>query len=83
MINGKEAMVEEFVLHRIGTEGAPSILSDYSAVLQGLEEQEFLRKLFLRPFSTLVQTNEFTVAEGGEVQPLAAALPEGGEGQAW
>jgi len=83
MINGKEAMVEEFVLHRIGTEGAPSILSDYSAVLQGLEEQEFLRKLFLRPFSTLVQTNEFTVAEGGEGQPLAAALPEGGEGQAW
>ena len=66
MINGKEAMVEEFVLHRIGTEGAPSILSDYSAVLQGLEEQEFLRKLFLRPFSSLVQTNEFAVAEGEE-----------------
>ncbi len=60
MINGKEAMVEEFVLHRIGIGEAPSILSDYSAVLQGLEEQEFLRKLFLKPFSTQAQTNEFT-----------------------
>lgn len=72
MINGKEAMVEEFVLHRIGTEGAPSILSDYSAVLQGPEEQEFLRKLFLRPFSSLVQTNEFSVAEGKKDNPLHA-----------
>lgn len=80
MINGKEAMVEEFVLHRIGTEGAPSILSDYSAVLQGLEEQEFLRKLFLRPFSTLVQTNEFTVAEGEKdnlLQQLCAKVEKG------
>ncbi len=64
MINGKEAMVEEFVLHRIGTEGAPSILSDHSAVLQGPEEQEFLRKLFLKPFASMAQTNEFAVAEG-------------------
>ena len=64
MINGKEAMVEEFALHRIGTEGAPSILSDFSAVLQGPEEQEFLRKLFLKPFSTMAQTNEFAELEG-------------------
>lgn len=80
MINGKEAMVEEFVLHRIGTEGAPSILSDYSAVLQGLEEQEFLRKLFLRPFSTLVQTNEFAEVEGEKdnlLQQLCAKVEKG------
>ncbi|MBK7945851.1 MAG: nucleoid-associated protein, partial [Flavobacteriales bacterium] len=64
MINGKEAMVEEFVLHRIGTGGAPSILSDYSAVLQGPEEQEFLRKLFLKPFANVVQTNEFAERDG-------------------
>ena len=66
MVNGKEAMVEEFVLHRIGTQGDPSILSDYSAVLQGMEEQEFLRKLFLRPFASLILTCEF-VPEGKNV----------------
>lgn len=58
--------MEEFVLHRIGTQGDPSILSDYSAVLQGMEEQEFLRKLFLRSFASLILTCEF-VPEGGNV----------------
>ncbi len=80
MINGKEAMVEEFVLHRIGTEGAPSILSDYSAVLQGLEEQEFLRKLFLKPFSTQAQTNEFTeqvASVDNALQGLCTELEKG------
>ncbi len=57
-------MVEEFVLHRIGTDGAPSILSDYSAVLQGPEEQESLRKLFLKPFANVVQTHEFAERDG-------------------
>lgn len=59
MVNGKEAMVEEFVLHRIGTDGDPSILNDHSAVLQGMEEQEFLRRLFLKPFASLILTCEF------------------------
>jgi hypothetical protein len=80
MISGKEAMVEEFVLHRIGTEGAPSILSDFSAVLQGPEEQEFLRKLFLKPFSTMAHTNEFAELEGaGEnlLQGLCAKVEKG------
>jgi hypothetical protein len=82
MINGKEAMVEEFVIHRIGTEGAPSILTDYSAVLQGPEEQEFLRKLFLRPFSSMAQTNEFAVEEGGPdnlLQQLCQKAEKGAE----
>ncbi len=82
MINGKEAMVEEFVLHRIGTEGAPSILSDFSAVLQGPEEQEFLRKLFLKPFSTMAQTNEFAQLEtSGEnlLQGLCAKVEKGND----
>lgn len=65
MVNGKEAQVEEFVLHRIGTGGAPTILNDHSAVLQGPEEQEFLRKLFLKPFTNVAATHEFALAEDG------------------
>lgn len=80
MVNGKEAMVEEFVLHRIGTEGAPSILSDYSAVLQGPEEQEFLRKLFLKPFANVVQTNEFAERDG-EPNALEALCMKAAEGK--
>lgn len=64
MVNGKEAMVDEFVLHRIGTGGAASMMSDYSAVLQGPEEQEFLRKLFLKPFASVGQTHEFAERDG-------------------
>ncbi|MCW5899545.1 MAG: nucleoid-associated protein [Flavobacteriales bacterium] len=70
MINGKEAQVDEFVLHRIGMDGAPSVLSDFSAVLQGPEEQEFLRKLFLRPFSNVLVTHEFSGIEGEKENPL-------------
>ncbi len=80
MVNGKEAMVEEFVLHRIGTDGSPSILSDYSAVLQGVEEQEFLRKLFLRPFSSLILTSEFNSDDRKNVvQELCAKVAKGKE----
>lgn len=56
--------MDEFVLHRIGTGGAASMMSDYSAVLQGPEEQEFLRKLFLKPFASVGQTHEFAERDG-------------------
>ncbi|MCC6937979.1 MAG: nucleoid-associated protein [Flavobacteriales bacterium] len=59
MVNGKQAIVEEFVLHRIGESASDSVFSDYSAVLEGPEEQEFLRKLFLKPFATMAHTSEF------------------------
>lgn len=80
MINGKEAMVEEFVLHRIGTGGAPSVLSDFSAVLHGPEEQEFLRKLLLKPFANVVQTNEFAT-EDGAPNALEAVCMEAAKGK--
>lgn len=82
MINDKEAMVEEFVVHRIGTGGMPSILSDYSAVLQGPEEQEFLRKLFLKPFAGVVQTHAFATREDAGVnhlQELCTKVEQGKE----
>ena len=66
MVNGKEAMVEEFVLHRIGASEAESVFNDFSAVLKGPEEQEFLRKLFLKPFSTALHTCEFARAKGAK-----------------
>jgi hypothetical protein len=70
MVNGKEALVEEFTLHRVGTDGVDNVLSDFSAVLQGAVEQEFLRKLFLKPFSNMAVTSEFTHAVGAEYNVL-------------
>lgn len=81
MVNGKESMVDEFVLHRIGTGGAASILSDYSAVLQGPEEQEFLRKLFLKPFGSVGQTHEFAEKDG-QPNALAALCQKAADGKA-
>ncbi len=70
MVNGKEATVEEFVLHRIGASEADSVFSDYSAVLEGPEEQEFLRKLFLKPFSAVAHTCEFARSKGAKKSVL-------------
>ena len=77
MVNGKEARVESFVLHRVGVE---NVLSDYSAALQGEEEQEFLRKLFLRPFANMAGTAEFDHAVASEynvLHGLARAIEQG------
>lgn len=72
MINAREAMVEELVLHRVGTDGSPTVLTDVSAVLQGPEEQEFLRRLFLRPFATATATHTFRSGEGRDGNALQA-----------
>ncbi|MCB0765523.1 MAG: nucleoid-associated protein, partial [Flavobacteriales bacterium] len=80
MVNGKEAMVQEFVLHRIGASEAESVISDHSAVLEGMEEQEFLRKLLLRPFSTAVHTCEFDHKKGagkGVLHKLCTDVEDG------
>jgi len=67
MINGKDALVEEFVLHRLGAGDVPSVFNDFSAVLQGPEEQTFLRRLFLKPFSQAAETFTFAEGEDGDV----------------
>lgn len=67
MVNSKEGKVEEFVLHRIGAEEEQCVFSDFSAVIKGEEEQEFLRKLFLRPFANMAFTSEF--ASDGKKDP--------------
>ncbi len=67
MVNGSDATVEEFVLHRLATDDVPSIFNDYSAVLQGAEEQEFLRRLFLKPFANMGETFTFAEGEDGDV----------------
>ena len=71
--------MDEFVLHRIGTDGSPSILSDHSAVLQGEEEQEFLRKLFLKPFSSIILTCEFIPDRKNIVRDQCGKLTTGKE----
>src|SRR5690606_20637950 len=67
MINGNDAIVEEFVLHRLATDDVPSIFNDYSAVLQGAEEQEFPRRLFLKAFGNAGETFTFADGEEGDV----------------
>ncbi|MEZ4737936.1 MAG: nucleoid-associated protein [Flavobacteriales bacterium] len=81
MVNGKEAMVEEFVLHRIGASEAESVFNDFSAVLEGPEEQEFLRKLFLKPFSTALHTCEFARPKGAKKGTLHALCSDVEEGE--
>ncbi|MCB0815060.1 MAG: nucleoid-associated protein, partial [Flavobacteriales bacterium] len=60
MVQGKEATVVEFVVHRIGAGGEESIFNDHSAVIKGDEEQAFLRRFFLKPFAAMGSTSEFT-----------------------
>ncbi|MBK8531260.1 MAG: hypothetical protein IPL64_05140 [Flavobacteriales bacterium] len=70
MINGKEASVGEFILHHVKTTEADSVFGDGPELLQSDEEQEFLRKLFLKPFMNSSQTFEFTHAAGVEYNAL-------------
>lgn len=81
MINHKEARVEEFVLHRIGNAGEPHVFSDYSTLVKGEEEQQFLRKLLLRPFANMAFTCAFGPGEGGamnRLHELCNGLHQGG-----
>ncbi|HOY27819.1 MAG TPA: nucleoid-associated protein [Flavobacteriales bacterium] len=80
MVNGKDAWVEEFVLHHIGGGTVESTFSDYSAVLKGEEEQVFLRKLFLKPFAQMAITSEFTHAVGLEYNVLYNLCQEANSG---
>ena len=73
MVQGKEASVVEFVVHRIGSGGEESVFNDYSAVLNGEEEQAFLRRFFLKPFSTMGSTDEFSPRRTGSTNPVEAA----------
>lgn len=77
MINGKDAIVEEFVLHRLATDDAPSIFNDFSAVLQGAEEQEFLRRLFLKPFASMGETFTFAEEDGDVFHGLCTGVRAG------
>ncbi|HEY0976664.1 MAG TPA: nucleoid-associated protein [Flavobacteriales bacterium] len=70
MIIGKEALVEEFALHRLGGENKDNVFSDFTVTLKGEEEQDFLRRLFLKPFANMAFTSEFTHAVGLEYNVL-------------
>lgn len=76
MVNGKEALVEEFVVHRIGGENKDDVFSDFTVTLKGEEEQDFLRKLFLRPFANMAFTSEFAHAVALEYNVLHGLCTE-------
>lgn len=76
MVVGKEALVEEFALHRLGGESKENVFSDFTVTLKGEEEQDFLRKLFLRPFANMVFTSEFTHAVSLEYNVLHGLCSE-------
>ncbi len=81
MINAREAMVEELVIHRVGTDGSPSVLTDVSAVLQGPEEQEFLRRLFLKPFASVAATHTFSAEDKKAANALQALCAKAEKGK--
>ncbi|MBS1946079.1 MAG: nucleoid-associated protein [Bacteroidetes bacterium] len=74
MVNAKEGMVEEFVLHRIGAEEGQHVFSDHSVLIKGEEEQEFLRRLFLRPFANMAFTSEFAGGKGHALRSLCGKV---------
>ncbi len=76
MVISKAAVVEEFAVHRLAAELADCVFSDYSAVLKGEEEQDFLRRLFLRPFAAMAETSEFTHPVGLEYNVLNGLCAE-------
>lgn len=76
MISTKAAFVEEFAIHRLGTDLQECVFSDYTAVLRGDEEQGFLRKLFLKPFTAVAETAEFTHPVGLEYNVLHGLCAE-------
>ena len=76
MVIGKEALVEEFALHRLGGENKDNVFSDFTVTLKGEEEQEFLRKLFLKPFANMAFTSEFTHAVSLEYNVLHGLCKE-------
>ena len=76
MVIGKEAQIEEFALHRIGADATPTVFSDNTMVLKGEAEQDFLRKLFLKPFANMAFTSEFTHAVSLEYNVLHALCVE-------
>jgi len=76
MVIGREAFVEEFAVHRLGGENKENVFSDFTVILKGDEEQEFLRKLFLRPFANMAFTSEFTHAVGLEYNVLHGLCAE-------
>ncbi len=76
MVIGKVALVEEFALHRLGGENKDNVFSDFTVTLKGEDEQEFLRKLFLKPFANMAFTSEFTHAVSLEYNVLHGLCAE-------
>jgi hypothetical protein len=60
MVNGREAVVEKFTLQHVAADPTDNILAEEVEQWEGEDEQEYLRKLFLRAFATTVQTSMFT-----------------------
>lgn len=63
-------MVERFTLHHVDAAIEDSILAEDTEEWHGEGEQEFLRKLFLRPFASITRTSEFTHPVGMEFNVL-------------
>lgn len=62
MVNGKEAVVEELVLHRVGDARTTTVLGGRATVVRDEVELAFLQRFFLKPFANMAATYEFTHA---------------------
>ena len=59
MIDFEEAIVNNLIFHRIGTEQSLSFTNEEEYDVSNDIEEELLRKIFLKPFSTSLSTYEF------------------------
>ena len=59
MIEFSEAIINNLIFHRIGVESGLSYLSTSEYDIHSEEEEEILKRIFLKPFSNNVTTYEF------------------------
>ena len=70
MIQIEEAIISKLIYHRINLEGDNSSLSDTLYDFQDDEEEDVLKKIFLKPFVSNVTTFEFKHDIDIELNPL-------------
>ncbi|RLD46530.1 MAG: hypothetical protein DRI86_02980, partial [Bacteroidetes bacterium] len=59
MIEFDEAIINNLIFHRIGMDQSVSFLNEKEYGVNNDPEEDLLRKIFLKPFSTSLSTYEF------------------------
>ncbi|HEV7348404.1 nucleoid-associated protein [Telluribacter sp.] len=70
MIDFNETIIRKLIVHRISNDAHKSSVSDNLYNYQNEEEEEILKKIFLKPFASISATNEFTHKINIALNPL-------------